>query len=105
MRPPPATITSGLVQGVSISPRAAPEGVAAAVKSSWKNLGAKESTWKRATLLPGVTGFGLEAFPTVAANNAAAFLPAVTAHAFMTPSGLGVTNLEPALGVKAAENG
>lgn len=48
----------------------------------WKSLGVEESTWKRSTLLPGVTEFCLEAFLAVAVNNAAAFLQAMIACAF-----------------------
>lgn len=61
----------------------------AAVKHCWKSLGVEESTWKRSTLLPGVTEFCLEAFLAVAVNNAAAFLQAVVARAFTALSRIG----------------
>lgn len=58
---------------------------AAAVKHCWKSLGVEESTWKRSTLLPGVTEFCLEAFLAVAVNNVAAF----PARAFRALSRIG----------------
>lgn len=48
----------------------------------------------------GVTEFCLEAFPTVAVNNAAAFLQAMAAHTLRAPSRVTGTNLETMLSVK-----
>lgn len=52
-----------------------------ALEHRWKSLGVEENTWKRSTLLPGVTEFCLEALLALAVNNAAAFLQAVIACA------------------------
>lgn len=57
----------------------------AAVEHCWKSLGVEESTWKRSTLLPGVTEFCLEAFLAGAVNNVAAF----PARAFTALSRIG----------------
>ena len=70
--------------------------------------GVKKSTWNHSTLLLGVTEFCLEAFPTVAVNNAAAFLQAVATHThththtytLTAPNRVTGTNLETMLSVK-----